>query len=195
MCSCFRKVILCLCLSIMFACQSIAQKSTDSELLGRALEYFSGGKYHEALLIFSKLDSKYGLNPRFHAYMGVCCYYEWEYEKACEYFDKAIPQLDAYAPHERSLYYHMAAESHFSLNEYDDAIPLYERQLTVCYDNEKADAYYRLGFCYMFKEDWYNALDYFTSALSYYERFRNTPDLTARIIQLKKMIKGCKEHK
>jgi len=181
-------------MATLFSRPAEAQKSEDSELLGKALEYFSSEKYHEALLIFSKLDSKYGLNPRFHAYMGVCCFYEWEYEKACKYLDEAIPQLDAYAPHERNVYYHAAAESHFNINEYDKAIPLYERQLTVCYDNEKADVFYRLGFCYMFKEDWFNALDNFNSALSYYERFRNTPDLTARITQLKNMIKGCEEH-
>ena len=43
------------------------QKSEASEQLGMALDYFSSGKYHEALLIFSRLDKQYNLNPRFHA--------------------------------------------------------------------------------------------------------------------------------
>ena len=62
------------------------QKSEDAEQLGRAMEYFSSGKYHEALLLFQKLDDEYELNPRFKAYLGVCYYYEWNYEKATAYF-------------------------------------------------------------------------------------------------------------
>ena len=50
------------------------QKSEDAEQLGRAMEYFSSGKYHEALLLFQKLDDEYELNPRFKAYLGVCYY-------------------------------------------------------------------------------------------------------------------------
>jgi tetratricopeptide (TPR) repeat protein len=57
---------------------------TDAEKLSRAVEYFQSGKYHEALIWFSKLDKKYKLNPRFQAYMGVCCYYDGEYERAIE---------------------------------------------------------------------------------------------------------------
>ena len=41
------------------------QKSEDAEQLERAMEYFSSGKYHEALLLFQKLDDEYELNPRF----------------------------------------------------------------------------------------------------------------------------------
>lgn len=174
-------------------CVSAQKKHEDTEKLGMALEYFTSGKYHEALLLFQELDKAYKLNARFRAYIGVCYYYEWEYKKAVEYLDGTIPQLDALSPHERNVYYYADAESHFYLGHYRDAIPLYERVLTVCYDNEKGDAFYRLGFCYMFLEDWENARDSFRSAGLYYKQFRNTPDLSARIIQIDNMIRGCEK--
>ena len=173
--------------------QQVASQTSDSEMLGRALDYFQGEKYHEALLIFHKLDQTYHLNPRFRAYMGLCYYYEWDYEHASKCFDELILQLDVFAPHERSVYYYSDAESHFNLHEYGKSIPLYEQMLLVCYDNEKPDAFYRLGLCYMFAKDWYNARDYFTSSLSYYRRYRNSTDEQARIAQIDNMIRGCDE--
>ena len=86
------------------------------------------------------------------------------------------------------------AESHFQLGKYKEAIPLYEKLLNVCFNNEKGDALYRLGFCYMFNEDWANARDYFNSATAFYERFSEiTPILTARLQQIKNMVKGCEK--
>ena len=145
------------------------------------------------LLLFQKLDDEYELNPRFKAYLGVCHYYEWNYEQATAYLDSVINKLDVYAPHERSFYYFADAESHFNLGHYRKCIPLYEKQLQVCYDNEKGDSFYRIGFSYMFLEEWENALDNFRSALSYYQRYRNTPDLKARITQIRKMLPGIEE--
>ena len=167
--------------------------TSDKDLLARALEYFRGGKFHEALLLFQNLEKEYKLNARFRAYMGVCYYYDWDYQHAAEYLDESIPELDGFAPHERSIYYFAAAESHFFLEQYSNAIPYYERQLTVCYDNEKADAFYRIGFCYFFLHDKEGALENFTSALAYYETYRDTPDLAARIAQLRRMVAGLRK--
>ena len=165
----------------------------DSERLGMALEYFQSGKYHEALLIFEQLDKTYDLNPRYHAYMGVCHYYEWEYEEACQYLDEAIPKLDAFAPHERSVYYYIDGESHFQLQQYAKAIPYFEKALTVCFENEKGDIHYRLGMCYMFAEEWQAARDHYRIALDNYVALRNTPDMQARIYQTSHMMKGCED--
>ena len=66
----------------------------------------------------------------------------------------------------------MCAESHFMLNEYEKAIPLYEKKLLVCCNEEKGDIYYRLGFCYMFNSKWECAAEYFKSAMSYYIHFQ-----------------------
>lgn len=180
-------------LLILSASANAQQRANpDSQQLGKALDYFTSGKYHEALMLLTSLDKKYELNPRFKAYIGICYYYEWEYKLACRYLDKVMEQLDVYAPQERNIYYNSAAESHFMLQEYDKAIPYYERQLLVCFENEKADAYFRLGFCYMFEEKWDCAIDYFKSASVYYEKF-HTPEGDARKAQIEKMIKGCEE--
>lgn len=188
----FAFMLLLACLAVQPASAQRRQKSEDAEQLGRAIEYFSSGKYHEALLIFQKLDKAYDLNPRFKAYMGVCYYYEWDYEKSTQYFDAVVDSLGAYAPHERSFYYYADAESHFNLGHYKQCIPLYEKQLSVCYDNEKGDAWYRIGFCHMFLEDWEKAHEAFQNALSFYEQYRNTPDMKARITQIRKMLPGIK---
>ena len=171
----------------------MSQPPDDSERLGMALEYFQSGKYHEALLLFEQLDKNYDLNPRYHGYMGVCYYYEWAYEEACQYLDEAIPKLEAFAPHERSIYYYVDGESHFQLQQYKQAIPYFEKALTVCFENEKGDIHYRLGMCHMFAEEWQAARDHYRLALDNYVALRNTPDMQARIYQTSHMMKGCED--
>ena len=166
----------------------------DTDKLNMAIEYFQSGKYHEALLLFNQLDQEYNLNTRYRAYIGVCYYHEWEYDKASLYLDSVISKLSVFAPHEQAVYYYTNAESHFNLKEYKEAIPCYEQMLNVCYDNEKGDVFYRLGFCYMFENDWNNAHGYFNSALSYYQRFGFQSKIKPRLAQIQNMIKGCKEH-
>lgn len=56
--------------------QSKRQQNNDKELLAKAIDYYQGSKYHEALLFFEQLNSRYVLNPRFKAYMAVCYYHE-----------------------------------------------------------------------------------------------------------------------
>ena len=127
-----------------------SDKKADAEQLARALDYFASEKFHECLVLLQPLNRRYKLNPRYRAYLAVCLYYEWEYAEAIRLFDEVIPQLQGLAPHELSLYYWMDAESYFALQQYDRALPLYERMLPLCRDNEKPDAYYRLGFCHLF---------------------------------------------
>ncbi|MCR5129845.1 MAG: tetratricopeptide repeat protein [Prevotella sp.] len=166
------------------------RKSSDSEQLGKAIEYFQSGKFHEALLIFDKLDRRYKLNPRFRAFLAVCYYYDWNDEKVCEYLDSIIPQLEPFAPHERSIYYFLNAESHFNLGQYKEAVTYYEQMTNVCYNNEKGDALYRLGYCYLFNDDKETAHDYFESALEYYRKFRTDQAVQPRIAQIEKMVRG-----
>ena len=125
-------------------------RKADAEQLARALDYFSSEKFHECLMLLQPLNRRYKLNPRYRAYLAVCLYYEWEYDEAVKLFDEVIPQLQGVAPHELSLYYWMDAESYFALQQYARALPLYEKMLPLCRDNEKPDAYYRLGFCHLF---------------------------------------------
>ena len=125
-------------------------RKEDAEQLARALDYFASEKFHECLVLLQPLNRRYKLNPRYRAYLAVCLYYEWEYAKAIRLFDEVLPQLQGVAPHELSLYYWMDAESYFALQQYARALPLYGKMLPLCRDNEKPDAYYRMGFCHLF---------------------------------------------
>ena len=157
---------------------------SDKEKLGMALDYFQSGKYHEALLLFKKLSRNYSLNPRFKAYMGVCFYYEPDYPNACKYFGETIPQLESFAPHERSVYYYMAAQSFLHAEKYEKAIPLYEKALTVCYENEKGDALFGLASCYEQMDSTATATEYYVSANAYYKRFNDIKDKRSNMAKI-----------
>lgn len=190
-------------------------RKADAEQLARALDYFASEKFHECLVLLQPLNRRYKLNPRYRAYLAVCLYYEWEYAEAIRLFDEVIPQLQGLAPHELSLYYWMDAESYFALQQYDRALPLYEKMLPLCRDNEKPDAYYRLGFCHLFAaesfgasssekasgssessgssaEERKKAKECFELSLEGYLKYRNTPNEKARIAQIRHMIGGLK---
>ena len=185
-----RKYLLTALIAFVLSIECQGQ-TTARERLGMAIDYFQSGKYHESLLIFEKLDKEYELDIRYKAYIGVCLYYEHDYKKACQYLDPLIDTLSVYAPHEQAVYYNVAAESHFLLSQYEDAIPAYERFINVCFDNEKGHAFYRLAFCYMNTADKEAAIEMLLSAQAYYEK-HPTKDSTQRLAQIKRMIKGLK---
>lgn len=167
-------------------------KEADTEALGRALEYFQSQKYHEALLIFQRLDQSYKLNARYKAYIGLCYYYDWDYKKATEYFDTFLPKLSTLAPEERALYYYADGESHFQLGHYDQAILLFQSALALCHDRDKGDSWFRIGFCYYFLQQPALAQGCFLVAEYYYATFRNSPDLQARRQQMAHMMRGLR---
>ena len=191
------------------------ERKADAEQLARALDYFSSEKFHECLVLLQPLNRRYKLNPRYRAYLAVCLYYEWEYDEAIRLFDEVIPLLQGVAPHELSLYYWMDAESNFALQQYDRALPLYGKMLPLCRDNEKPDAYYRLGFCHLFAAESpeasssekasgssesseasnverKKAKECFELSLEGYIKYRNTPNEQARIAQIRHMLGGLK---
>ena len=190
-------------------------RKADAEQLARALDYFASEKFHECLVLLQPLNRRYKLNPRYRAYLAVCLYYEWEYAEAIRLFDEVIPLLQGVAPHELSLYYWMDAESYFALQQYDRALPLYGKMLPLCRDNEKPDAYYRMGFCHLFAaessegsssekasgssessgslaEERKKAKECFELSLEGYLKYRNTPSEKARIAQIRHMLGGLK---
>ena len=169
-----------------------SDKKADAEQLARALDYFASEKFHECLVLLQPLNRRYKLNPRYRAYLAVCLYYEWEYAEAIRLFDEVIPLLQGLAPHELSLYYWMDAESNFALQQYARALPLYGKMLPLCRDNEKPDAYYRMGFCHLFAEERKKAKECFELSLEGYLKYRNTPKEKARIAQIRHMIGGLK---
>lgn len=175
-------------------------RKEDAEQLARALDYFASEKFHECLVLLQPLNRRYKLNPRYRAYLAVCLYYEWEYAEAIRLFDEVLPLLQGLAPHELSLYYWMDAESYFALQQYGRALPLYEKMLPLCRDNEKPDAYYRMGFCHLFaaesseasNEERKKAKECFELSLEGYLKYRNTPNEKARIAQIRHMLGGLK---
>ena len=153
----------------------------SQEQLSHAIDYFQSGKYHEALLLFSKLSHDYKLNPRFLAYMGVCYFYEKDYKQTLAIFDSTLTRLESFAPHELSIYYYCAAESAYQLERYTEAIRLFEHQSLLCYDNEKGDALLHIGLCHRSIGNAATAQEYLQEAAAYYRRF-NDPD---KLLQIK----------
>ena len=185
------KIITTLLLFLTTSIPLSAQKSKDAEELGKALEYFTSAKYHEALLIFQRLDKEYKLNERFKAYIGLCYYHDWDYVAAAEYLESVMPKIEVFAPHERSIYYYTTAESKFNLKRYKEAIPYYEKTLTVCYEREKGDIYYRLGLCNMFLQSWKPAYDQYMNAEKIYSQYKQEEDVQGRLAQIKRMAAAC----
>ena len=142
----------------------------ESEKLGKAIEYFGGEKYHEALILFQGLAKKYRLNPRFYAYMGVCYYKEQDYPHAAEVLDSIIPHIEPFPPHERGVCYYSCAESHFLLGDYPTALSYYEMTLPVAYDREKGDIYYRMGCCGMMMQSDSIQIENFRLAQTWFEK-------------------------
>lgn len=163
----------------------------DAKDLSIALDYFQSGKYHEALLYLARLDSLYRLNPRFRAYTGLCYYYDNDHRHATKILDEVLPQLTAFSPTERSVYYRANADSHFQLGQLAQAAMSYDSLLVLCHDNEKAEAYFQLGYIRIQQQQWIDALNDLQSSLVYYRRYQ--PEAKARISQIRNMIAGCCE--
>lgn len=126
----------------------------DAKDLGIAIDYFQSGKYHEALLIFARLDSLYRLNPRFRAYTALCYYYDDDFQHASKIMDEVLPQLTVFSPQERSVYYRVCADSHFQLQQLETAAACYDSLLVLSHDNEKAETYFMLGYIHVQQQQW-----------------------------------------
>lgn len=169
------------------------QQNTDTELLGKALDYFVSQKYHEAGMILEKLDRQYKLNDRFRAYLGLCYYYEWDYKKAAEQFDEVTYKLTMLSPHEQSVYLYAAGESYFQMGKYAEALDYFERDVPLCYDNEWGEVFYRIGLCQMKLEHWKEAVEAYNAAERFLSPRGNDDTARARLAQLQNMRMGCIE--
>ena len=162
----------------------------ESEKLGKAIEYFGGQKYHEALILFEGLAKKYRLNPRFYAYMGVCYFKEQDYRHAAEMLDSIIPHLEPFPPHERGVCYYSCAESHFLLGDYPTALSYYEMSIPVANEREKGDIYYRMGCCGMMMQSDSIQIENFRQAKSWFEKADMIPETRARRKQTEVMLRA-----
>ena len=149
-----RILILIILFNFQFSFFNFPRVHADSGtvLLGKAIEYYQGRKYHESILTFEKLRRKYQLNPRFTAYLGFSYYKENMYEEAVECLEESIPQLTAYSPLEQAVYLYACAESHFNLAQYQQALPYYKQALPLTTGLDAADINYHMAFCYYLDE-------------------------------------------
>jgi 2-amino-4-hydroxy-6-hydroxymethyldihydropteridine diphosphokinase len=175
--------------------QAMAQtKKQDTELLGKAVDYYNGGKYHESILAFERLQKRYRLNPRFQAYLGICYFKERQYKEAAENLRQSIPQLSAYAPKERAVYLYSCAESLFHLGYYDECMEYYRQALPIVEGNDKADVLFHTAFAYYLKEQITEAYPIFIEAHDLYKQHTHEGDElhTARLQQTETMLKGMR---
>lgn len=184
-----RHLLSVLLLTIFFL-NAEAQTDNSKLRLEKAKEYFADEKYHESLIEFLKLDEEYNLSTHYYAYMALCFYKENDFEKACQYYDKARKYIDVCAPNERSLYLYTLGDSYFKLQKYNEARNCFEKMLDICHNTEKSDVYYHIGFCLFFIGEQEGALHSFRMSLKYYKDFPHATGTTARISQLGKMIGG-----
>ena len=170
---------------------SVNAQVKESEKLGKAIEYFGGQKYHEALILFEGLSRKYRLNPRFYAYMGVCYFKEQDYQHASEMLDSIIPHLEPFPPHERGVCYYSCAESHFLLGDYPTALSYYKMSIPVANEREKGDIYYRMGCCGMMMQSDSIQIENFQQAKMWFEKAdMNIPETRARRKQTEVMLRA-----
>lgn len=185
-----KKVVLFIFLALS-TLSSVNAQVRESEKLGKAIEYFGGQKYHEALILFEGLAKKYRLNPRFYAYMGVCYFKEQDYRHAAEMLDSIIPHLEPFPPHERGVCYYSCAESHFLLGDYPTALSYYEMSIPVANECEKGDIYYRMGCCGMMMQSDSIQIENFRQAKSWFEKAdMSIPETRARRKQTEVMLRA-----
>ncbi len=170
-------------------------KKQDSELLGKAVEYYQGQKFHECILMFEKLQKHYRLNPRHMAYLGYCYYKEQKYEDAVRYLSKAIPELQAYSPKEQAIFLYSCGESYFHLGNYKDSRTYYDKSLPFVEGNDKADVLYHTAFGYYLEENLKEAIPLFEEAIVLYKKTSQPADVihNARCRQAEIMKNGIKK--
>lgn len=173
------------------------ENTSSQEQLTKALEYFQGGKYHEAILCFTKLQKRYKLNPRFLAYLGMCYYKEGMYEEAIENLREGIPALSSYSPKEQAVYSYYCAESLFEMGEYTESLHYYNLTLSNVQGNDRADVLFHTAFAYYLRDgaspdNAPQLITYLSEAQSLYEA--NTSSSTelqhARLQQTRTMLAG-----
>ena len=72
-----------------------------------------------------------------------------KYQKAIEQFEALLASSSTHSLSDNAQYW--IGESHFALRQYDTAIIDFEKVLTFARSNKKADAQFKLGYCYLVK--------------------------------------------
>lgn len=183
-----------LCIA-MYTIQAQAQnaQTTDRERLGKAIEYFQTGKYHEAMLLFSYLNEHHRLSARTIAYLGVSCYYDGEYAEACKYLDQTADKISVYAPQERLVYYRCNADAHYRQEQYAEAIGMYERCCLVGDIASRQDSAYHIALCYIALKQWSQASEWLHTSLAYLEAMPTNKDTVAKTQSIREAMEMCRQ--
>lgn len=170
-------------------------RKQDSELFAKAVEYYQGGKYHETIIAFKKLQKHYRLTPRFLAFLGYSYYKEQNYDEAISNLKSGIPDLKQYSPQEQAVYIYACAESLFNTQKYNEAIEYYSLALPLTEGNDKGDVLFHTAFAYYLMENHRAAYPLFTEALELYRTNTSANDELhlARLSQTEKMLRWLKK--
>lgn len=182
--------ILVFLIAVVIGNVAFASSISDRNQLEMAIDYFQGGKYHEALLLFRKLDASYTLNKRMRAFMGVCYFYEKRFAESANILDSLSADICKFAPGERLVYYKCCAESHYNLGQYRKSIDLYERGLSICEGNERGYIYHKLAFCWFQMNDIPKMQDCLNNAAALYRANNNSSQLLQMDQDIKTLFKA-----
>ena len=196
----YIKALLSFLLSLLVIVVTAAPKATPQELLTKATEYFQGGKYHEAILNFEKLQQDYTLTPRYLAYLGFAYYKESNYEEAAKILFPLLrdttsqSSLTALSPKEQSVYLYACGESLFHIGNYTTSLDIHNRMLPLVNGLDKADVLFHIGMAHYMQGNYADAIPPLEEALSLYKSLATADDELhkARLNQTENMLPGLK---
>ena len=187
-------------LVVIVAAASPAGKTSPQELLTKATEYFQGGKYHEAIINFEKLQQDYTLTPRYLAYLGFAYYKEGNYEDAAKTLYPLLRDttsqstLTALSPKEQSIYLYACGESLFHIGNYVSSLDIHTRMLPLVSGCDKGDVLFHIGMAHYMQGNYTDAIPPLEEALILYKTHATADDELhkARLSQIDKMLPGLK---
>ena len=138
----------------------------------RALEFYTDGKFNEAITLFDKSinNSKYNLQIRALAkyWRAESLYKIEDYEKSFTDYNDFVLTSGAYGSEEYKDAHYNIGYALFKLHDYQKAITWY-RKYTEFTNSSKltkiADAYNRIGDCYFISKNYHFAIDYYNKSI------------------------------
>lgn len=190
-----------LSLLVIVVAAAPARKTTPQELLTKATEYFQGGKYHEAIINFEKLQQDYTLTPRYLAYLGFAYYKEGDYEDAAKTLYPLLRDttsqstLTALSPKEQAIYLYACGESLFHIGNYTSSLDIHTRMLPLVSGCDKGDVLFHIGMAHYMQGNYADAIPPLEEALSLYKTHTTAGDNLhkARLNQIDTMLPGLKK--
>jgi tetratricopeptide (TPR) repeat protein len=135
------------------------KKEKREKIIKKADEYFSYGKYNEAINTLKEISDDYPDDPDINALLGLSFYFQMNYSSAKEYLKKSILRN----PKDEYILSHLGA-AYLNLMDYNNA-ELYFKKSLNCKLNFMA--YRGLGIIYHNKLDFDKSLFYLKNCLNF----------------------------